>query len=61
MGNIVYKADKDGNRLSDNATGRFTNNQDATDDEPEFRSMNDAYLALYDSAKRTEYVDRAEK
>ena len=35
-----------------------SNNQDATDDEPEFRSMNDAYLALYDSAKRTEYVDR---
>ena len=35
-----------------------SNNQDATDDEPEFRSMNDAYLALYDSTKRTEYVDR---
>lgn len=35
-----------------------SNNQDAIDDEPEFRSMNDAYLALYDSAKRTEYVDR---
>ena len=35
-----------------------SNNQDTTDDEPEFRSMNDAYLALYDSAKRTEYVDR---
>ena len=35
-----------------------SNNQDATDDEPEFRSMNDAYLALYDSAKRTEYVDQ---
>lgn len=35
-----------------------SNNQDAIDDEPEFRSMNDAYLALYDSANRTEYVDR---
>lgn len=35
-----------------------SNNQDATDDEPEFRSMNDAYLALYDSEKRIAYVDQ---
>ena len=35
-----------------------SNNQDATENEPDFRTMNDAYLALYDKKDRDAFVDQ---
>lgn len=35
-----------------------SNNQEATENEPDFRSMNDAYLALYDKKERDVFVEQ---
>ena len=35
-----------------------SNNQDATENEPDFRTMNDAYLALYDKKERDAFVEQ---
>lgn len=35
----------------------ISNNQEISDNEPEFRNMNEAYLSLYDENNRSDFVD----